>query len=100
MRIVKTRIRRKHSECWGFDPDPWRDWKIQWALKYAMKLYHHYRMTTADAAIKHAIRMVDYRIRQFEKEMDKESEKENQDRLVAMTANEDGAQFSDDDIPF
>ena len=92
MRVVQNKKRRSHSEAWGFDPDPWNDWKIQWALKYAMKLYHHYRMTTADAAIKRAIRMVDYRINKFGEEMEREDQ--------IRHPNNSGKQYTDDDIPF
>jgi hypothetical protein len=101
MRIVQTRIKRKHNIYWGLARvDPWNDYVIKDAFKYAMKLYRRFRRTTAEARIKSAIRMIDYQIYEFGKEMERWDRKEQETAKEKEEQECDGIPFTDDDIPF
>ena len=108
MRVVRRRIKREHNIYWGLAwVDPWNDYVIKDAFRYAMKLYRRFRRTTAESRIKSAIRMIDYQISEFGKDMEKcdrelqekaAKEKEEQERVAML--NDNWIPFTDDDIPF
>lgn len=108
MRIVKRRIKREHNIYWGLAwVDPWNDCYIKEAFEYAMKLYRRFRRTTAEARIKSAIRIIDYQISEFGKDMErcdreaqeKAAKEKGEQKRAALSIN-DGIAFTDDDIPF
>lgn len=108
MRVVRRRVKREHKIDWGIAfIDPWNDRAIQDAFRFAMRLYRRFRRSTAEARIKSAIRIIDYQISEFGKDMErcdreaqKKAAKEKEEQERAALSIDNGIPFTDDDIPF